>query len=905
MDYKDTLCMPKTSFSMKANLPRKEPIIQEKWKQDEIYKWILESRKDKPFFLLLDGPPYANGDVHVGHALNKTLKDFVIRYKILKGYNAPFFPTWDTHGLPIENAVEKKGLVDKHDKKDTSKFRILCKEYAESQIKNQKINFGKLGLVTDFHDYEASYEKYHEYTQIRALSSFVEKGLVFRDFRPVMWSWSSHSALADAEIEYKDIHSPSLYCKFSILNNKKFEDTSFLVWTTTPWTLIGNQAIAINKSFEYLQFERDGEKYICSLELFENIKNQFPQSTFKKINTFKGKELIGIETNKPLSEGISEVLHSDHVTNDAGTGVVHIAPCHGDDDFLIGKKNNLKIITVVNDYGLMVNAGEFDNIHYLKVNKLIIEKMKENGKWFHDEDFLHSFPHDWRTGKPIIIKATKQWFIDISAIAPKILKLIQKVNWQSGKNKEKIISMIESRDYWCISRQRKWGVPLPFFFDENANPVVDVKLITHVAELFKKHGSNIWYERDVIDLVPNEYKKKAANWTKEIDIMDVWFDSGVCHSSVLKKQFNTFQADLYLEGKDQYRGWFNSSLLTSTSMYDDTPYKEVVTHGFVVNENGTKMSKSKGTTIKLDTIFKTIGSDILRTWIANVDYRNDVKIGDIIMQQSMESYRKIRNTIRFILGNLYDYDVSKSKEYQLRDFDVYILNKWKETVKLFHESFEKYNFQNAYKILLQFSINFLSALYFDSNKDVLYVSLPNDASRKAVQKTIHIILVEMVKMITIFTPHTAQEIYDLMVENKLCDNKKTPQAEVFQEIKVQDVDIEKWDTIYEIKKIFNKNIERMKELGILKQSLEAKLTFFVSESWQTLSEKDLSNIFLVSQINIEGYNKRNPNSIEIFENEISILVEKAQGEKCERCWNICFEISKNSLCNKCEKIINE
>ncbi|HDT8469795.1 TPA: isoleucine--tRNA ligase, partial [Staphylococcus pseudintermedius] len=687
MEYKDTLLMPKTKFPMRGGLPTKEPQIQQEWKEKDLYRKMLEKNEGQPSFILHDGPPYANGNLHMGHALNKILKDFINRYKTMQGFYTPYVPGWDTHGLPIEQALTKKGV--KRKEMTTAEFRDKCQAFAMEQIDIQKKDFLRLGVNGDFDNPYITLKPEYEAAQIRLFGEMADKGLIYKGKKPVYWSPSSESSLAEAEIEYHDKRSASIYVAFDVKDSKGIvaDDAKFIIWTTTPWTLPSNVAITVHPELTYVQMNVDGTRYIIAEALVDAVAEQlgWDKEAVVREKDFKGSELEYIEAQHPFIDRISLIINGEHVTTDAGTGCVHTAPGHGEDDFIVGQKYGLEVISPLDDKGVFTaEGGPFEGMFYDKANQAVTELLTEKGALLKLDFITHSYPHDWRTKKPVIFRATPQWFASISKVRQDILDAIEDTKFKVDWGKTRIYNMIRDRGEWVISRQRVWGVPLPVFYAENGDIIMTKETVYHVADLFEQHGSNIWFERDAKDLLPEGFTHPGSpngEFTKEQDIMDVWFDSGSSHRGVLETRPElSFPADMYLEGSDQYRGWFNSSITTSVATRGRSPYKMLLSHGFVMDGEGKKMSKSLGNVIVPDTIVKQKGADIARLWVSSVDYLADVRISDEILNQVADVYRKIRNTLRFLLGNINDYNPATDRiaEADLLEVDRYILNRLRE-----------------------------------------------------------------------------------------------------------------------------------------------------------------------------------------------------------------------------------
>ncbi|EAG4888986.1 isoleucine--tRNA ligase, partial [Listeria monocytogenes] len=661
MEYKDTLLMPKTDFPMRGNLPNKEPEWQAKWEEEKLYEKIQEKNAERPTYILHDGPPYANGEVHMGHALNKTIKDIIVRYKSMAGFRSPYVPGWDTHGLPIETAIAKKGV--KRKEMSIAEFRKLCAEYAMKQVDGQRTGFKRLGINGDWENPYITLLPEYEAEQIKVFGEMAKKGYIYKGKKPVYWSPSSESALAEAEIEYQDKTSASIFVAFKVTDGKGVldEGTNIVIWTTTPWTIPANMGITVNPDLDYVVIESAGEKYVVAEALLPSLREKLGFEDATVVKTVRGSELDRVVTKHPFYDRDSLVMNGEHATAEAGTGAVHTAPGHGEDDFLIGKKYDLEVLAPLDDRGVFTEeAPGFEGVFYDTANKMVTEKLEEVGALLKMEFITHSYPHDWRTKKPVIFRATAQWFASIDAFRDDLLAAVKGVNWTPAWGETRLFNMVRDRGDWVISRQRAWGVPLPIFYAENGEAIITDETINHISELFREHGSNVWFERDVKDLLPAGFTHPGSpngEFTKETDIMDVWFDSGSSHQAVLNARPELSRpADLYMEGSDQYRGWFNSSLTTAVAITGEAPYRNVLSHGFALDGEGRKMSKSLGNTLLPGKVIKQLGADIVRLWVASVDYQADVRVSDEILKQVSEVYRKIRNTMRFLLGNINDFN---------------------------------------------------------------------------------------------------------------------------------------------------------------------------------------------------------------------------------------------------------
>ncbi|MDT4007934.1 isoleucine--tRNA ligase, partial [Staphylococcus aureus] len=800
MDYKETLLMPKTDFPMRGGLPNKEPQIQEKWDAEDQYHKALEKNKGNETFILHDGPPYANGNLHMGHALNKILKDFIVRYKTMQGFYAPYVPGWDTHGLPIEQALTKKGVDRK--KMSTAEFREKCKEFALEQIELQKKDFRRLGVRGDFNDPYITLKPEYEAAQIRIFGEMADKGLIYKGKKPVYWSPSSESSLAEAEIEYHDKRSASIYVAFDVKDDKGVvdADAKFIIWTTTPWTIPSNVAITVHPELKYGQYNVNGEKYIIAEALSDAVAEalDWDKASIKLEKEYTGKELEYVVAQHPFLDRESLVINGDHVTTDAGTGCVHTAPGHGEDDYIVGQKYELPVISPIDDKGVFTEeGGQFEGMFYDKANKAVTDLLTEKGALLKLDFITHSYPHDWRTKKPVIFRATPQWFASISKVRQDILDAIENTNFKVNWGKTRIYNMVRDRGEWVISRQRVWGVPLPVFYAENGEIIMTKETVNHVADLFAEHGSNIWFEREAKDLLPEGFTHPGSpngTFTKETDIMDVWFDSGSSHRGVLETRPElSFPADMYLEGSDQYRGWFNSSITTSVATRGVSPYKFLLSHGFVMDGEGKKMSKSLGNVIVPDQVVKQKGADIARLWVSSTDYLADVRISDEILKQTSDVYRKIRNTLRFMLGNINDFnpDTDSIPESELLEVDRYLLNRLREFTASTINNYENFDYLNIYQEVQNFINVELSNFYLDYGKDILYIEQRDSHIRRSMQTVLYQILVDMTKLLAPILVHTAEEVWSHTPHVK---EESVHLADMPKVVEVDQALLDKWRT---------------------------------------------------------------------------------------------------------------
>lgn len=898
--------MPKTEFEMRGNLNKKEPIFVTAWKELDLYAKMREKNMGKEKYVLHDGPPYANGNMHCGHMLNRLLKDFVVRYKNMQGYDTPFRFGWDTHGLPIENQITKSGVNRKE--MSIADFRKLCEDYARVQVATQKEQIRRLGVVGDFDNPYLTLNKDFEASQLGVFKAMALKGLIYRGLKPVHWSPSSESALAEAEIEYADVKSHAIYVKFPVVDGKGVltSDDSFVIWTTTPWTLPANLAISLHPNFNYGLYETTLGRFILLDDLVDNFAKETGVEIISKIKEFKGRELEFITTQHPLFDRTSLVILGEHVTNDSGTGAVHTAPGHGMEDFVVGQKYGLEVLCPVNERGVFTSeAGKYEGIFYEKGNDVILEDLKANNTLIKDTIFTHSYPHDWRTNKPLIFRATPQWFASIEPIRQELLNAIDEVKWTPEWGKQRIGNMIKDRGDWCISRQRVWGVPIPIIYNEDGSPIMEEAVFDHIIELVKEHGSNIWFSKTAKELLPEGYSNPASpngNFKKETDIMDVWFDSGSSSIGVLKDRGEKYPADLYLEGNDQYRGWFNSSLIISIAVNGVQPFRNVVCHGFVMDENWDKMSKSKGNGIDPSKIANEFGADILRLWAATINYQDDVRISESIIKQISELYRKIRNTFKFMLGNLQNggqaFDMESAlafNDYSL--VDTFILAKLEEVKNKVIVSFDAFDFASALTSIMNFISNDLSSFYLDITKDVLYCEAVNSTRRQAVQSVIAHVTLTLMKLLTPVLSFTMQEIYQtLPLKNK----QVNVQLEDFpSKSKVYSDDFLKlYDAFNDLRDDVLVALEQKRAAGLIGSSQEAEIVFDVTnktlkEALLKLGEEELARLFVVSKATIADVE--------------SIEVNEASGEKCERCWNYreLEETEHGHICHRCHAVVGE
>lgn len=927
VDYGKTLNLPKTEFPMRGNLPQREPEFLNKWEDMNIYKKQLEKNEEKPVFILHDGPPYANGGIHLGTSLNKILKDIVIKYYSMKGYKTPYVPGWDTHGLPIEQrAIKELGL--KRHEVGPVKFRNACKDFALKYLDIQRNAFKRLGVRGDWDNPYITLKPEFEAKQIEVFGEMAKKGYIYKGLRPVYWCPDCETALAEAEIEYLEDKTTSIYVKFNVKDDKgKFKSITdntnniyFVIWTTTTWTLPGNLAISLNAEFEYSVIKVGNEYYVIATELVENVTKAAGINEYEVAAKFKGEDLEGILCKHPFLDRDSVIITGDHVTLEAGTGCVHTAPGHGAEDFEVCKKYDIPVIVPVDDKGYLTGeAGQFAGLYYEKSNAAIIEQLKQTGHLLASEEIEHQYPHCWRCKDPIIFRATEQWFASIEGFRDEAIKAIDTVKWVPEWGKDRITGMVRERDDWCISRQRIWGVPIPIFYcKECKKELINDETIQAVANLFREKGSNAWYEVDSKDIIPEGIKCECgcSEFDKEQDIMDVWFDSGSTHAAVLETFEGLYSpADMYLEGSDQHRGWFQSSLLTSFATRGRAPYKIVLTHGYVVDGEGRKMSKSLGNGIDPEDVIKEYGADILRLWVASSDYKSDIRISKDILKQLSEVYRKIRNTCRFILGNINDYDPNRdSVEYdKLNELDKWALMKLNKLIRVVEDAYTRYEFHLMFHAIHNFCVIDMSNFYLDIIKDRLYTSKADSLARRAAQTVMYEILDALVKMLTPVLAFTSEEIWQHM-PHKAGDDAESVQLNywpVINEVYDNKELEEKCAKIIRIRQVVSKALEIARTEKLIGHSLNAKVSIYADDSGYDFLksiEKDLITIFIVSDVEI--INSEDAEG-KFYEDEefkgIKVVISQAEGEKCERCWMISKTVGKDekhpAICDRCRTVI--
>ncbi len=919
-DFKNTMNLPATKFPMRAGLPKSEPETLKTWETDRVYETLMEKNEGKPLFVLHDGPPYANGDIHLGTALNKVLKDIIIRYKNMSGFKAPYVPGWDTHGLPTElKARAKAGITNSTSISDTE-LRTICRDFVDKYLNDQRNSFKRLGAIGDWDHPYVTLQHEFEARQIEVFSDMACKGYIYKGLKPVYWCPDCKTALAEAEIEYAEDPCHSIYVKFKVTDDKGLltekgipaDKTSFVIWTTTTWTLPANVAICVGPDFDYNVIKSGDEYYIMADALYEEAMQAAGKTEYEVTATFKGSEFEYMKVQHPFLDRQPVLIVGDHVTLESGTGCVHTAPGHGIEDYDVCRNYpEIPIVVPVDADGILTEeAGRFAGLSTEDANKPIALYLEETGSLFALKKIIHQYPHCWRCKKPVLFRATDQWFCSVEDFKEKTLEAIKGVEWIPAWGEVRISNMVRERKDWCISRQRKWGVPIPIFFCKNCGePHIDKDAMQAVADLFRAEGSDAWFEKDAAEILPEGTKCKKCGGTefdKEKDIMDVWFDSGSTHASVLRERKELrFPADLYLEGADQYRGWFQSSLLTSVATTGESPYKTVLTHGWVVDGQGRKMSKSLGNGILPSEVVEQYGADILRLWVASSDYHADIRISKDILKQLSESYRKIRNTARYILSNLYDFDPDKDMVAldELLPIDKWAVYKLKELDKKVRAGYDAYEFHNVYHAIHNFCVIDMSNFYLDVLKDRLYTEAADCKERRAAQTAIYIILDAMTRMITPILAYTSDEIWKFMPHASNVNKEHAVYNEMpdVPEVGADAEFIARWDKIHELRDIVKKSIEEAVSNKLIKSSLECSITLACTgEEYDFIKsvEDELKTAFIVSGVKLV-----NDESV----NDLAVTVEKAEGEKCERCWGYSTTVGADAeypcVCARCAGVL--
>ncbi len=904
MDFKNTLNMPNTDFEMRGNLAKKEPGILKQWEENNYYQDLLDHHKGQKAFVLHDGPPYANGNLHAGTAMNRVIKDFINRTHAMSGYYTPYFPGWDTHGLPIENAIQKLGVDRK--KLSAAEFRKKCDEYAHEQIAQQMATEKRLGQIADYAHPYITLNKEFEARQVRNFSKMALDGLIFQGLKPVYWSPFNETAVADSEIVYKDVKDSTIYLAFQIADGKGVLDIDdyYVIWTTTPWTIPSNEAVSLNERLEYAEVLTEKGKLIVLSKFVDTLLEKFHLENKGILRTFKGKELEGITYHHVVLDKECPTLLGNHVTDEDGTGVVHTAGGHGMDDFLVCAKYGIAPINTVDSTGHMnEEAGKYQGMFFEDCSKAVIHDMSEKGCLLAVENIVHSYPHDDRLKKKVIFRAVKQWFCSIDKIKEQLLDQIDNnVTWHNSFGQKRMHNMIHDRGDWCISRQRLWGVPIPIFYCEDGTPIMEKEVFDHIADLFEEYGSNVWFEREAADLLPEGYTNaKSPNgvFTKETDIMDVWFDSGSSWRE-LEARGLEFPCDMYFEGSDQYRGWFNSSLIVATAVKGRAPYKEVLSHGYVVDSKGEKMSKSVGNVVNPMDIINANGADVFRLWAMTSDFKADLKLGPSNIKQVSDQYRKIRNTFRFLLGNVNPEDFDPKKDMvayeNLTEIDQFVLVALNDVVKEVREDVLAYDYVAANKALMNFMVNELSSYYCDFTKDILYCEEKDNPRRRQVQSVYWVCADKLVKLWAPFLVFTCEEVWAHFNDDaeKSVHNTEFPAVEEYPNAEEVKANAKK---MLDVRSTVLKALEDARNEKMIKSNQEASIQLGVPEDVQALfsSKLDsaLSQWLIVSNTEVST------------SEEVTVKVEKASGTKCPRCWNYSVNPDEDDLCPRCHAVLKK
>lgn len=930
MDYNSTLSLPDKAvdkaFPMRANLPVREPELLKKWQDENLYGELRKKNSGKPKFVLHDGPPFSNGDIHMGTAMNKVLKDMINRYKLVSGFDVPYVPGWDNHGMPIESAIIKRNKLDRK-KMSIPEFRDACHDFAQDFVNRQMDEFKRLGVVGDWEHPYLTMSPSFEAREVQVFGEMFKKGYIYKGLKPVYWCPHDETALAEAEIEYADDKCTSIYVKFAVKDDKGLvgdvfdvSKTYFVIWTTTTWTLPGNLAIAVNPYEEYAVVKAGDEAYIIAEALVGKTMSAGGIENFEILKTIKGAELEFMTAQHPFIDRESKVLLADYVTMDSGTGCVHTAPGFGAEDYITCRKYGLEMIVPVDDRGYQTeDAGKFAGMFYADSNEAILKDMKESGALFASEEIVHQYPHCWRCKSPIIFRATPQWFCSVDAFKDEAVKACEGIEWLPAWGGDRMVSMIKERADWCISRQRHWGLPIPVFYCEDCKkPVCTDETIEAVSNLFGAEGSNSWYTKDVYDILPKGYKCPhcgGIHFFKETDTLDGWFDSGSSHFAVCENNPDMkWPADIYLEGADQYRGWFQSSMLTAIGAKGEgAPYRTVLTHGWVVDGEGKAMHKSLGNTVDPNDIIKKYGADVLRLWVASSDYRVDVRVSPEILEQLSQTYRKIRNTAKYILGNISGFDPdSKVSASDMLPMDKWIITRLNALSKTVKAAYETYEYHIVYHAVYNFCVVDLSNIYLDVLKDRLYCDSVNSLSRKSAQSAMFMILDTLVRLLAPILAYTSDEIWAAMPHGKNDDTRNVLFNEVnkeYEDYALSQEDAAKWDKLVSIRDDINVFLEGARAEKLIGKSLEAKVAVSCDdEDYEFLSSRaeDLEALLIVSEVEIKK--GTDGDKCERFDT-IFVKVEKASGEKCERCWRYGHGIGTDAdhptLCHRCASVVKE
>ena len=927
MDYKNTIITPKTDFPMRAGLPQREPAMLERWNKIDVYGQLLKKNEGKPAFILHDGPPFSNGDLHMGHALNKTLKDFIVRSYAMRGYYTPYVPGWDNHGMPIESAIIKKNKLN-HKAMPVTEFRSACEAFAQDFIDRQMAGFRRLGVMGDWaHPYKTM-DKHFEAEEVKVFGEMYRKGYIYKGLKPVYWCPKDETALAEAEIEYQDDPCTSIYVKFAVKDDKgKLADygtanTYFIIWTTTTWTLPGNLAIALNPVEDYVLLQAEnGERYIVASALAEKTMKAGKIEHYEELAHFNGRFFEYMTAQHPFLDRDSLLVVADYVTMDSGTGCVHTAPGFGADDYQTCRRYNMDLIVPVDDRGYQTaDAGKFAGMRYDESNKAIFDDLVSTGALFASEEFTHSYPHCWRCKSPIIFRATPQWFCSVESFKDEAVAACENVKWMPAWGKDRMVSMIRDRADWCISRQRRWGLPIPVFYCKDCGkPVCTPETIAHISKLFDEHGSNYWFAHEAMELVPEGLSCPhcgGKTFEKETDTLDGWFDSGSTHIASLRREHpDQWPATMYLEGADQYRGWFQSSLLTSVgALGEGAPFRECLTHGWTVDGEGKAMHKSLGNGVDPAELIRDFGADIVRLWAASADYRVDVRCSKEIFKQLSQSYLKFRNTARYCLGNLdgFDADHLVAPE-EMLELDRWAVTKLNALIETGFRAYENYEFHVLTHAINDFCVVELSSFYLDILKDRLYCEERNGLKRRSAQTALYLILDAMARMFAPILAFTCDEIWQAMPHRSGDDTRNVVLNEMVRPYTAYALDeaaMQKWDTLIALRNDVNGVLETARADKRIGKALEAHVALYAEDeasraALEAVRKLDLAELFIVSDVLLENGAPKEENVCGTGANFPGMRIEvlPAAGEKCPRCWMHSTEANAEGLCPRCARVV--
>ncbi len=926
MEYKNTIITPKTSFPMKAGLPNREPGMLEKWNELDLYKALLEKNQDCPRFILHDGPPFSNGDIHMGHALNKTLKDFIVRSKAMEGYYTPYTPGWDNHGMPIESAIIKKNKLN-HKTMPVPEFRSACEKFAQDYIDRQMAGFKRLGVVADWERPYKTMNKEFEAEEVKIFGAMFQKGYIYKGLKPVYWCPKDETALAEAEIEYADDKCTSIYVKFAVKDDQgklaEFggtENTYVIIWTTTPWTLPGNLAIAFHPTEEYVLLDAGKERYIVAKALAEKTMKEGGVEEYREIASFPGKFFEYMTAQHPFLERTSLMVTADYVTMDSGTGCVHTAPGFGADDYQTCRRYDVDLIVPVDDRGYQTkDAGKYAGMFYAQSNEVILADMKESGALFAAEEMVHSYPHCWRCKNPIIFRATPQWFCSVDSFKDQAVAACQEVRWFPQWGKDRMESMIRERNDWCISRQRRWGLPIPVFYCKDCGkPICTQETIEHISNLFREHGSNIWFEKEAMELIPQGLTCQhcgGKEFEKETDTLDGWFDSGSTHYASLRRDdAQNWPADVYLEGADQYRGWFQSSLLTAVGALEmGAPFRQILTHGWTVDGEGRAMHKSLGNGVDPQQIIKEYGADIIRLWAGSSDYHADVRCSKEIFKQLSQNYLKFRNTARYCLGNLEGFDPDQLVAPEdMEELDRWALTKLEKLIKVCRKAYDNYEFHVVSHAINDFCVVELSSFYLDIIKDRLYCEDAQGRKRRSAQTALFLIVDAMAKLFAPILAFTCDEIWQAMPHRQCDDPRNILLNRMPQDVDQYALDVDamaKWEVAIRLRQDVNAVLESARAAKRIGKALEAHVSLEASDdaakaALDAVGHLNLSEIFIVSSCTVEAPEADATCGQGVNFPGLKIGVADARGTKCPRCWMHSQQANEEGLCPRCAGVIS-